>query len=100
MIVSFRHQGLEELFKRGKSQQIDSHHRERLLDQMAFLNRMTDEKEILGQLSWGPQRLSGKNPKNHDIGALWSLKVSGNWRLTYYFDENAKVVLADYMDYH
>jgi len=29
----------------------------------------------------------------------WSVKVSGNWRLTYTF-ENGDAVLVDYQDYH
>lgn len=38
MIVSFRHKGLEELYKKGKSRKIDQHHWEKLLKQMSFLD--------------------------------------------------------------
>ena len=30
---------------------------------------------------------------------IWSVSVSGNWRITFYF-EDQDVYLVDYLDYH
>jgi len=34
-----------------------------------------------------------------DLAGQWSVSVSGNWRLTFTF-ENRDAVLVDYQDYH
>jgi proteic killer suppression protein len=39
------------------------------------------------------------HPLKGDLANHWSVKVSGNWRMTFRFEgENA--VLVDYQDYH
>jgi hypothetical protein len=45
------------------------------------------------------RRLSGKNSKGQPIQDHWAVSVSGNWRLTFYF-EGEHTVLVDYQDYH
>jgi proteic killer suppression protein len=42
---------------------------------------------------WGLHSLNG-NLEGH-----WSVKVNGNWRLTFRFDD-ADVEVVDYQDYH
>jgi proteic killer suppression protein len=39
------------------------------------------------------------HPLSHDLAGHWSVGVSGNWRLTFTFDDG-DVVLVDYQDYH
>ncbi len=39
------------------------------------------------------------HPLKGELAGLWSVKVNGNWRLTYGF-EGEDAVLVDYQDYH
>ena len=39
------------------------------------------------------------HPLHGDLQHLWSVKVNGNWRLTFAF-EGENVILVDYQDYH
>lgn len=100
MIVSFRHKGLEELYNNSKSKKIDCNHWKKIKQQLDFLDLMEDENQILEMVAWCPHHLSGKNNSGQDVDGHWSLKVSGNWRITYSFTENGEVILLDYIDYH
>ncbi|WP_303759898.1 type II toxin-antitoxin system RelE/ParE family toxin [Alcanivorax jadensis] len=55
------------------------------------------------EVAAGPQDMNVPGWDLHPLkGTLqnhWSVKVSGNWRLTYAF-ENGDAVLVDYQDYH
>jgi toxin HigB-1 len=42
---------------------------------------------------WALHRLKGS------LSEQWSVSVSGNWRLTFKFD-NGDAILVDYQDYH
>jgi proteic killer suppression protein len=42
---------------------------------------------------WDLHLLKGK------LSGHWSLKVNGNWRMTFTFEEE-QAVLVDYQDYH
>lgn len=42
---------------------------------------------------------NGLHPLKGDLAGHWSVKVSGNWRLTFKFD-GEDVILVDYQDYH
>jgi len=39
------------------------------------------------------------HPLHGDLKGHWSVKVNGNWRLTFTF-ENENAILVDYRDYH
>jgi proteic killer suppression protein len=39
------------------------------------------------------------HPLRGDLKGHWSVKVSGNWRLTFAF-EGQNAILVDYQDYH
>jgi toxin HigB-1 len=39
------------------------------------------------------------HPLHGDLGGHWTIRVSGNWRLTFAFEEE-DAVLVDYQDYH
>lgn len=92
MITSFKHKGLERFFTTGSKAGIQPQHAERL-------------RLILGRLQ------ASTNPKDMNLPGLelhelrgdrkgtWSVKVSGNWRVTFTFvGKNAENV--DYEDYH
>ena len=92
MIRSFKHKGLEHFFKTGKKSGIQAQHADRLRLILGRLNASTSPADMdLPGLSLHP--LAG------DRKGIWSVRVSGNWRVTFRFNgEHAEVV--DYEDYH
>ena len=92
MIREFRHKGLERFFLRGSKAGIQAKQSSRL-------------RLILGRLQ------AATSPKDMDLPGLylhelsgrrkgtWSVRVSGNWRVTFKFD-GAEFVEVDYEDYH
>lgn len=92
MIRTFRHKGIEAFFRTGSTAGIQSKHVTRLGLQLFQLNRASDPHDVNAP-GWKLHPLKGKL-KNH-----WAVSVSGNWRLTFTF-ENGDAVLVDYQDYH
>lgn len=92
MIVSFRHKGLETLYRTGSARGIQAAHSAKLSRILAAL----DAAAAPADLSLPAYRL-------HSLkGALeghWSIWVNGNWRVTFRFI-GADVELVDYQDYH
>ena len=92
MIRSFRHKGLERFFVKGSKSGIQSAHGKRL-------------RLILGRLH------AATTPQDMDLPGLylhqlrgeyrgrWSVRVSGNWRVTFKFD-GPDAIDVDYEDYH
>ena len=92
MIRSFRHKGLERFFHKGTKSGIQAKHATRL-------------RLILGRLnaSQKPKDMNLPGLHLHQLGGdrsgIWSVRVSGNWRVTFRFNDfDAEVV--DYKDYH
>ena len=92
MIRSFAHKGLERFFLEGSKSGIQAKHASRL-------------RLILGRLSTAvaPQDMNLPGLSLHqltgDRAGTWSVKVSGNWRITFRFaGQHAEVV--NYEDYH
>lgn len=100
MIESFRNKELETLFRTGKCRKIPKEHWERLLVRLGFLNRMCDETAVFYKSSWHAHKLHGRDSNGQDVDGYWSIRVTGTWRLTYYFTEDRNVILVDYIDYH
>jgi toxin HigB-1 len=92
MIRSFRHKGIERFFRTGSKAGIQAAHAPRLARQLAALDvaRQPADMNLPG---WGLHPLKGRL-SNH-----WSVSVSGNWRLTFVFNDG-DVELVDYHDYH
>jgi toxin HigB-1 len=92
VIKSFKHAGLEKLFKDGSKAGINPAHARKLENQMATLNRST-----------GPRGMNVPGwdlyPLHKELASHWAVKVSGNWRLTFRF-EGQDAILVDYQDYH
>ncbi|NLC35713.1 MAG: peptidase [Alcaligenaceae bacterium] len=86
MIKSFRHKGIQ------------TKHAPRLHAQLTALHAAV-QPEDMNAPGWKLHKLSGKNPKGQAVQDYWAVSVSGNWRLTFYF-ENKDAVLMDYQDYH
>lgn len=92
MIRSFRHKGLQRFFVKGSKSGVQGAHSQRL-------------RLILGRLH------AATSPQDMDLPGLylhqlkgkyrgrWSVRVSGNWRLTFKFD-GPDAIDVDYEDYH
>jgi proteic killer suppression protein len=92
VIRSFRHAGIEKFFLSGSNAGIQAKHANKLSIQLFALNRAQSPSD-LATPRWDLHELRGAM-KGH-----WSLRVNGNWRLTFAFEEQ-EVVLVDYQDYH
>ncbi len=92
MIKSFRHPGLALFFETGSKRGINPSHARKLEDQLVTLNR-AKAPLAMNLPGWGLHPLRG------ELADHWSVKVNGNWRLTFRF-EGEDVVLVDYQDYH
>lgn len=92
MIKSFRHKGLKRFYETGSSSGIQASHRNKLRMQLAALDtaRVIEDMDIPG---FRLHLLKGK------MKGLWAVDVSGNWRLTFRF-EDGDVYIVNYEDYH
>ncbi|ACO32148.1 MULTISPECIES: type II toxin-antitoxin system RelE/ParE family toxin [Acidobacterium] len=92
MIRSFRHPGVERFFLTGSKAGIQPAHANKLRLQLAALHAATRPEDMCAP-GWDLHPLKG-NREGH-----WSVKVNGNWRLTFRFD-GPDAILVDYQDYH
>lgn len=91
MIKTFKHKGLEKFFCNNYRSLLNPQHLDRI-------NRLLDRLDAallvqdLNLPGYGLHKLAG------DRKNLWSLKVSGNWRITFRFDQGHAydVNLEDY----
>jgi proteic killer suppression protein len=92
MIKSFEHKGLEAFFYKGTVKGIQAQHADKLRYRLDRLNNAGDIKDM-DFPGYDLHQLKG------NLKGVWSVKVSGNWRLTFCFEDgNASVV--NYQDYH
>lgn len=92
MIKSFKHKGLKKFFIKGDLSGIQANHAERLRDRLAFLN-VAVCIEDMRKPGYRLHELTG------DLKGRWSISVSGNWRMTFEF-EDGDAYIVDYEDYH
>ena len=92
MIASFRHRGLKALYDGRTARRVSPEHVERLRDILGALDR-----------SRGPEGMNLPGFRLHELkGRLkghHAVSVSGNWRVTFRFDDGSAVDV-DYVDYH
>ena len=92
MVKSFRHKGLRRFYEAGSTAGLQSSHKKRLRIQLAAL----DTAETIEDTDIPGFKL---HPLKGNRKGLWSISVSGNWRITFEFkDGNAYIV--NYEDYH
>ncbi len=92
MIKSFKHKGLEKFFRANSKAGIIPSHATKLGDQLFVLNRAAKPQDMAFG-GWGLHPLHG------ELEGHWSVKVNGNWRMTFRIEDgHAEVV--DYQDYH
>ena len=92
MIQSFKHRGLKALYDGRTARRVAPGHVEKLRDILAVLDRSRepDDMNIPGF------RL---HPLKGNLAGFWAVSVSGNWRVTFRFD-NGHAIDVDYIDYH
>ena len=92
MIVSFRHKGLERLYRDGSKKGVQADHVPKLIRILSLLD-VAQAPVDLAIPSFRTHQLKG------DLGGHWSIWVNGNWRITFRFVDS-DVELVDYQDYH
>ena len=92
MIKSFRHKGLEKLFNDGTKKGIQPQHAGKL---EGILDRL-DASAIAGEMDYPDADL---HPLKGNLRGHWAVKVSGNWRVIFRF-ENGDAYVVDSVDYH
>jgi proteic killer suppression protein len=92
MITDFKHKGLEKFFTKGIKSGIQAKHAERLRLILGRLSASTSPRDM---------NLPGLNldELSGDWKGIWSVKVSGNWRVTFRF-VGEDVTNVNYEDYH
>ena len=92
MIKSFKHKGLGSFFYTGSLSRINTQHAAKLARILDRLDASSSSRDM-NLPGYKVHPLLGKEK------GIWSVWVSGNWRLTFQFD-GLDVVNVDYRDYH
>ena len=92
MINDFVHKGLERFFLTGSKAGIQAAHARKLQLILGRLNASTAPRDM---------NLPGLylHELKGDRQGTWSVRVSGNWRVTFQYD-GTDAVAVDYEDYH
>ena len=92
MIASFRHKGLESLYKQNSNRGVQAVHAPKLRRILSALDvaQVPRDVDVLG---FRMHPLTGK------LSDHWSIWVNGNWRVTFRFIDG-DVELVDYLDHH
>ena len=91
MIVSFRHKGLERLYRTGSKRGVPAEHVPKLL--RGSWEDVAQTPEDLAIPSFRTHPLKG------ELAGHWWIWVNGNWCITFRFVDG-DVELVDYQDYH
>jgi proteic killer suppression protein len=92
VIKSFRHAGIEHFYRTGSKRGINPAHARKLAGQLGALDQATEPSEM-DVPGWN------LHPLRAELAGHWSVKVNGNWRITFKFD-SGDAILVDYQDYH
>ncbi len=91
-IRNVRHGGIKQFFDRGDARRLHPAHMARIGRILAALDR-DDALEVLSAATFRLHPLKG------DRKGLWSVRVSGNWRIVFRL-EDGHVFDVDLTDYH
>lgn len=92
MLKTFKHKGLEAFFTEGNRRLLNPQHTERIKRILDLLDDAAKVEE-LNIPGYGLHSLKG------DRKSEWSMKVSGNWRITFRF-EDSHAFDVNLEDYH
>jgi proteic killer suppression protein len=92
MIRNIKHKGLQRLYEDGDARGIGGNLRDRVQEILTILDaaRSAQDADIPGY------RL---HPLSGNLRGFWSVKVSGNWRVIFRF-EDGDAIDVDLVDYH
>lgn len=92
MIRSFRHKGLKLLHEKGDRRRVSAE----LADKIERILARLDQAGEPGDMNLPGYRL---HPLKGDLAGIWSVTVSGNWRVAFRF-EGGHADDVDLTDYH
>ena len=92
MIRSFRHRGLRRLYERDDPSRVAAS----LADRIALVLADIDDASKPRDIDLPGYRF---HPLKGNMKGMWSISVSGNWRITFRFDDG-DVYDVDLVDYH
>ena len=92
MIKSFKHKGLEALFKKGDTSGVQQSHVKKLRNIMARLDGAT----VIDDMRYPGSNL---HPLKGKLKGHYAVDVSGNYRVIFAF-EDGDTEMVDYLDYH
>ncbi|AJJ29574.1 TPA: type II toxin-antitoxin system RelE/ParE family toxin [Yersinia enterocolitica] len=92
MIKSWKHKGLQRFFETGSAAGINPQHVKRIRDRLRFI----DLAETIEDVNVAGYKL---HPLQGEREGIWSVTVSGNWRITFEFTAGDAFIL-NYEDYH
>ena len=92
MIKSFKHKGLHNFFESGNRKGIKAEHASKLARILDRLDASLQPSDM-NLPGYKLHQLLGKDK------GTWSVRVSGNWRVTFQFEDEDAIVV-DYRDYH
>ena len=92
MIASFKYRGLKALYEGRTARRVAPEHVQKLSDILAVLDRSRTPQDV----DLPGLRL---HPLKGDLKGHYAVSVSGNWRVTFRF-EDGDAVEVDYVDYH
>ena len=92
MIKSFIHKGLKKFYESGNTKGIQFEHVKKIRMRLSALDTASCIEDL--QLpGFNLHQLKGERSE------IYSIKVSGNWRITFRF-EDGDVYIVNYEDYH
>jgi toxin HigB-1 len=92
MIKDFKHKGLEKFYLYGSTKGIQYEHAQKIKIILTRLNKI----ELISDMDVPAFRL---HQLKGDLKNHWSVRVNGNWRITFKF-ENGDIYVVNYQDYH
>jgi len=92
VIISFRHRGLERLYRHDDARYVSTAVAARLRRILGALDTAADVSELRRFPGWRLHELKG------ELRGYWSISVSANWRVVFRFDagDATDVTLVDY----
>ncbi|QIM62994.1 Killer protein [Pasteurellaceae bacterium Orientalotternb1] len=91
MIKSFKHKGLQQYFEQGITKGLRADHVRKIGGILDLIDRSSQVADF--QMLYQCHKLKG------DRDGIWSMTVSGNWRITFEFI-NGDAYILNYEDYH
>lgn len=88
--MRFRHRGLRNMYERGDDRSLSRNHVRRVRRILTALDNASNAREV-NQPGFRLHPLRGSD--------LWSVRVSGNWRIVFRFVDG-EAIDVDLLDYH